>query len=449
VPKQTAFATRLRALALFVAILSCTALAPPASAAVGAHLVKDIRFGAGSDPEGLTAVGDTLFFSAQGPGGRELWRSDGTEAGTVRVKNIRSGSEPSWPIELTNVDGTLFFSAFDGIGWGLWTSDGTEPGTVLVDRISVDSMVPYLGEAFFVVGDDVGDRLWRSDGTLDGTRPVKLIGEWPNRFITELEVAGNRLYIGVTGGDGETDELWVSDGTESGTKHVKTINNVTGGFSVHTLTGAGGRLFFLRDTEACADCGAPNPAVLWTSNGTAAGTRRVNGPQSAYNLIAARGSVMFQSGEQLWKSNGSSAGTRKLGNFSVSARNAMTKVGAIVYFAGDGLWKTDGTVAGTQQVADVMPHFTPPCSPHGPCSFVHRDYDPVGVRSKLYFPADSPGDGIELWSSDGTDAGTELVADVRLGTDSSRPASLVSVAGNLFFVANDGVHGRELWRFVP
>ena len=67
-----------------------------------------------------------------GVSGEELWATDGTEAGTRRVRDVRSGvrgSEPRW---LTVAGGRLFFAADDGThGRELWVSDGTEAGTVL------------------------------------------------------------------------------------------------------------------------------------------------------------------------------------------------------------------------------------------------------------------------------------------------------------------------------
>ena len=66
-------------------------------------------------------VGDTLFFAANdGVHGTELWKSDGTEAGTVLVKDINPGVTSygyafgSNPFRLTAVGGTLFFRANDG-----------------------------------------------------------------------------------------------------------------------------------------------------------------------------------------------------------------------------------------------------------------------------------------------------------------------------------------------
>jgi ELWxxDGT repeat protein len=79
-------------------------------------------------------VNGTAFFIAnEGLSGAELWKTDGTELGTVRVKDIRPGAEGASLRYLTNVGGVLYFSANDGInGPELWKSDGTEKGTTPV-----------------------------------------------------------------------------------------------------------------------------------------------------------------------------------------------------------------------------------------------------------------------------------------------------------------------------
>jgi ELWxxDGT repeat protein len=75
--------------------------------------------------------------------GAELWRSDGTEAGTVLVKDIAAGTRSSQPQGLTVVETApgvyrVFFAANDGVsGFELWQSDGTETGTVLVRGHSI------------------------------------------------------------------------------------------------------------------------------------------------------------------------------------------------------------------------------------------------------------------------------------------------------------------------
>ena len=98
------------------------------------------------------------------------------------------------------------------------------------------------------------------------------------------------------------------------------------------------------------------------------------------------------------------------------------------------LWSTDGTAAGTVMVADVCP---------GYCFGWAASLTAVGDR--LYFYGDDGAHGAELWSSDGTAAGTHLVADLVPGLDSSAPSWLTTVGDRLFFVARDPDHGRELW----
>src|SRR5262249_1844409 len=127
-----------------------------------------------------------------GVNGVELWKSDGTSAGTVMVKEIASGPygtyASSYPRSLSNVAGTLFFTADDGIhGRELWKSDGTSDGTAIVKDIlpggdgSIDpnnfpapTMINVSGTLFFAANDGAnGNELWKSDGTNAGTVLVR------------------------------------------------------------------------------------------------------------------------------------------------------------------------------------------------------------------------------------------------------------------------------------
>src|SRR6185369_9240828 len=92
----------------------------------------------------------------------------------------------------------------------------------------------------------------------------------------------------------------------------------------------------------------------------------------------------------------------------------------------------------------MVPGVTP-SKPSNPGPFVN-------VNGVLYFAADDGVHGRELWKTDGTAPGTVLVKDIYPGSDSngnglwSNPSNLTSVNGNLYFVAYDGVHGTELWK---
>src|SRR4029453_8297673 len=135
----------------------------------------------------------TLFFDAdEGTTGRELWKSDGSAAGTVLVKDLDQGSADSSPSSPTNVNGTVFFGAEDGVhGSELWKSDGSTAGTVLVKDIapglrgSIFPFGPFVltsanGTLFFSASDATsGQELWKSDGTAAGTVLVKDIFPGP------------------------------------------------------------------------------------------------------------------------------------------------------------------------------------------------------------------------------------------------------------------------------
>ena len=143
----------------------------------------------------MTEVNGTLFFSANdGIHGKELWKSNGTSAGTVMVKDIQPGLGGSLPVGMTNVNGTLFFVALTyPHGWELWKSDGTSTGTVLVKDIdpALNSYVWNLtnvnGTLFFSASNSAGNELWKSDGTSTGTVLVKDIepsgNSYPSDFV--------------------------------------------------------------------------------------------------------------------------------------------------------------------------------------------------------------------------------------------------------------------------
>ena len=102
--------------------------------------------------------------------------------------------------------------------------------------------------------------------------------------------------------------------------------------------------------------------------------------------------------------------------------------------AGRELWVTDGTTAGTMMVADIQPG-----DGNG------APFDFVEYNGLLYFTANNGTNGGELWRTDGTAAGTMLVTDINPGQGTGNPIFKFVFNGRLYFTANDGTNGTELW----
>ena len=403
-------------------------------------------------------IGTTLYFNETDPDhGTELWKTDGTSAGTVLVRDINPGANSSIPSNLTNVNGTLYFSATDGTnGTELWKSDGTSAGTVLVRDInpgpngSIPSNLTNInGTLYFSATDGTnGTELWKSDGTSAGTVLVRDIftGSGSSSSPSNLTNITGTLYFSaadITNGR----ELWKSDGTSAGTVLVRDINS-GGSSSPSNLTNVNGALYF-----SASD--GTNGTELWKSDGTSAGTvlvRDINpgpGSSSPFNLTNINGTLYFSAtdssnGTELWKSDGTSAGTVLVRDINPGSGSSNPSIlininGTLYFSATDGstgieLWKTDGTSAGTVLVRDINSG-----------SGISSPSNLTNINGTLYFSANDGTNGQELWKSDGTSAGTVLVRDINSGSGFSSPANLTNINGTLYFTAFDPVHGRDWW----
>ena len=429
-------------------------------------MIADIRTGEGSStPVFLAAMGTTVFFTAIDEAhGAELWKTDGTPAGTALVKDIRAGAEFGGPTLSTVAGNILYFRADDGIhGDELWKSDGTEEGTLLVRDInpedgagSFPEHLTVLGGTLFFTADNGTDgvELWKTDGTEDGTVMVKDIHAGSESSTpTELTAVGTTLFFQATD-QPNNHELWKSDGTEAGTVPVKDINPGTDvSSSPDNLTEYCGLLYFSADDGA-------NGGELWTSDGTEGGTVMVANiatgaaeSSDPYDLRVMNGSLYFFAFDDalsygLWKSNGTEATTTLVKDIEgTDYADLLTVAGSMLFFrASDGvhgyeLWKSNGTEAGTVMVKDINPAATGDNGSY-PASI-------TAMGSTVFFSADDGTTGTELWKSNGTTTGTFLVKDINPGTGSSSPEWLLAAGEALYLNADDGVHGVELWGFVP
>jgi ELWxxDGT repeat protein len=430
---------------------------PPAS------LLLDINPGsASSNPTSFTRVNNLTFFAADdGTHGVELWASNGTTAGTFLVDDINPGSANSYPKYLTNLNGTLFFQVLNQSNGTteLWESNGSAAGTSLLTTVVTGNLSTYLtnvnGTLFFAGETVNGVELMESNGTPAGTFLVKDINPGPFHSYPEhlTNVNGTLFFTADDGTHGR--ELWESNGSAAGTFLVKDINPGTSDSKPYNLTNVNGTLFFdandgIHGTE------------LWESNGSAAGTFLVKdiNPGSSdsvpYFPTNVFGTLFFEAndgthGFELWESNGTAAGTFLVDDINPGTSSSYpsfeTNVNGTLFFgANDGthgleLWESNGSAAGTFLVKDINPGVS------NSLYLSNHSYF-TNVAGTLFFEANDGTHGVELWESNGTAAGTFLVKDINPGTSDSKPYELTNVSGNLFFSADDGVHGREAWILV-
>ncbi|MBD2576766.1 ELWxxDGT repeat protein [Oscillatoria sp. FACHB-1406] len=304
-----------------------------------------------------------------------------------------------------------------------------------------------------------GHELWVTDSTDVGTQLVKDINPGVGSSYPKDFCAFNgRLFF--TADDGSTgEELWVTDGTDVGTQLLKDIRPGTGSsldFINYppNFTVFNGRLFFTANDGI-------NGRELWSTDGTTAGTQLfkdifpgING-SSPTGMTVFNGKLIFAAQDpttarELWISDGTVAGTQLLkdiswrghtGFWSSSPEN-FTILGNKLFFTarewqgtGDELWVTDGTTAGTQLIKDIRPGGN---IGSGPQSL-------TVVNDKLFFSVNDGTNGEQVWVSDGTAAGTQLTKNISSGFSIYSPRNLTAFNGKLFFSANDGTYGREVW----
>ncbi|MFL6198172.1 MAG: hypothetical protein ACJ76J_03255, partial [Thermoanaerobaculia bacterium] len=403
----------------------------------GIQLVEDINRtdAGGSYARFMVPLGNQILFSVPSTGpdlAADLWKSDGTEAGTMRFAE----SVPELGSSTAEAGGVLFYLEN---GAPLRT-DGTAQGTFRLTGQPAyccpnQQAIRAVGSTVFfnILGEGYHDELWASDGTVAGTRLVRaILPDEPGGSEPESLTAFQGKLWFTARGPGTGRELWTSDGTEAGTVLVADIK--PGGdydsSSPELLTVHAGRLWFFADD-------GEHGRELWSSDGTAAGTRLavelVPGPGSfAATFLAPLGDRLVFSawGQGLWVSDGTPAGTRKIHDREVDRYASLQFVfqGRLYYVAEGTLWVTDGTEGGT-----------------GP--FLDRDGHPIFhpnrfavLGGRLVFTA---GDlsGATLFESDGTPAGTFPV-EPRIEASSY---DLAAAGDRVFFSGWDPATGWELW----
>lgn len=379
----------------------------------GATFVKTLSF-----PRNFSKFGNNFIFTARNEAqGEDLWISDGSPAGTIKVKTLRDNAAA--PIsKMKEINGKVYFATDNGIsGLEPWVTDGTPEGThQLIDLVEgsgssfPDDFILFRDQVLFSgLKTGYGQELFREDGSL-----VKIVQQRTGPSIPWAlhNFQGDLLFYDFN------QRFYKTDGTEDGT--IEITNNLTAQPS--SFVEVNGRAFFI---------GGPNYAGdLYVTDGTNEGTQLFFdlNPQYYSFPIVHNNFLYFCNGHHLYKSDGTPEGTHLVKELPDDAR-VLISSGEYVYFSVNAeLWRTDGTEAGTQVIKNVAS--TPSRM--------------TSSGNSLYFHTNSDGN-VLLWKSDGTEPGTISLKSFPNSTAWATNNNLVDVNGTLFFSAvSQNKHG--LWK---
>ena len=425
--------------------------AASAQAAVRAELAADVNPGpSGSKPKKLTAVGDFVYFYADaGPGRQGLWRSNGKSSRMVRP--VGDGSRQFYWAAKAAYQGRLYLLGSDSsIDLRLWrTTRGghrVEPVPGWPKKLTVQdnsSLTVANGLLFFRGGDYWRNELWKYNGRR--ARRVKDInpgpaGSFPG-YITRL---GNQVIFNATDGV-HGGELWRSDGTEAGTRMIGEITPGPDGTNMAWLTAVGDSVYLTADTPG-------HWLEPWRTDGKRLGlvAAEHEGPEwdNITSFAGLDGKVYFAVNNDLWESDDAwpVADVHPIADdpdFPSTYKNAPVAAGGRIFFtsfAGDPIgnmrsWPSffDGEKVVT--LTDPDQEFDYP--------WVYPQYFKE-FAGRVFFVSSDLLHGTELRVVSGDHY--RLFADVLQGEGSSSPRGFTRTRHFLYFVADDGVHGRELWR---
>jgi ELWxxDGT repeat protein len=410
----------------------------------GTYMVKDIGTGGNKgDVENLINVNNTLFFTANdGSHGDELWKSNGTEAGTVMVKDLNPGPGGSnntsyWrePMgNFTNVNGVLFFTAGKGTAETfIVRSDGTEAGTYKVtnmEPVGLNDLQPnftYLdNHVYFFSSESRGSYyLTRADlsgQNIEPVRPYPTPEDFYETFTQELVQFDNALYTFTL-----YDRGWafVKQSTDGSISVVKAVVGPTVGSYPEKFTKVNDQVFFLTHFEWPGE-----GDYLYSTDGTLEGTIERARVNYYSDILGVGNNLFFTIGNELWVTQSSMESQHRVKFFEdYSDVQGLTDVNGTLYFHnGYELWKSDGTEAGTVKVRSL-----------------NSIRNITNVGGKAYILNVNASEGLEVWRTNAT--GLLKVKVIRESFATPHRYNISAGLGNIyFFVANDGVHGNEIWR---
>ncbi len=386
------------------------------------QLVKDVNITAksSSNIQEISSAGGKLFFKATDgvAAGQEIWTSDGTAAGTLSLQQSTTSSQHF----------TSFTSDYNGLAYfvnnnALYKSDGTATGTVQVSTHFVRRIIGvYLNKIFLDITDPTtGTEVWTSDGTAAGTVLLKDIN--PNADAAQpnnvqMVEHNGKVYFDKDDNGTHNEELWVSDGTTANTQKLKEINP-SGGSNLSYFFSLNNQLFF---------CHTPNntKVELWSTDGTTTGTTKITdlgfdfttSNIGLYNTIIAQPEVFNGKGyftgynlttnrAELWETDGTTAGTQYVRDHARPIGTHNNKL----YLSNDidkGLYVMDATQSITK-IKALDSNIGGGIAPGAVQQFEIVNGRVYFMSTAYYFGAVGQPFFSYLWTTDGTDTGTQLI----------------------------------------
>jgi len=318
----------------------------------------------------------------------QLWKTNGTLAGTVLVKDSFEFIK-----NLVNLNNSLYFFAKPLAGQvALYKSDGTKPSTVVVkqfpgNNIELSGLSSINGSAYFSVisSNPNSGSVWKTDGTSSGTVEVK-----SNVFVKAAKDKNQSFYKAGN---------WVV-------------------FSAYNLSNS--------------------YVALWSTNGTSAGTiilkdsafnyqiSRISDAVSSDSLLVFLDNV--GSASNLWRSNGTKAGTYLIRGGNISK---LTLFKNEFYCLTGSIYKTLNKTNG---------------STHGAITGLTNVGNTIGVFDNQLVLSGKDNNDWEPYLSDGSAANTVLLKDISNNTNGSDPRFYSKIVNTMYFVANDNVYGDQIWK---
>ena len=301
-----------------------------------------------TDMQNYSVIGNTFYFTANTAAfGRELWKTDGTTAGTFMVKDIRTGTTSSNPAWFCKIGNEVFFSAMETYpNAKLWKTDGTAAGTVQIPvaepfftgygevAIINNKMIFYATDGYSPLNYEP----YVTDGTAAGTfklADINPAGSSYPSYQPEVQFRQNSKYAFFVSTNGTNTSLWRTDGTIAGTIQLSAnADNVQSGGSSGSLSDIDENGLWMLNFSS-------GGSRLFKSDGTVAGTYlAASNLSNAGYLKIYKGAAWFRAtrmgasdDSEPWRSGGTAATTNRALDISVGSYfTTMLGSGPFGYF---------------------------------------------------------------------------------------------------------------------